>query len=196
MNDLSFDGYGDPDDIFGFGDEIVGNAGLEEIIGAAVRQVIGANPTLLGAGANSQALVQSPAFQQAVARNLARTRPIMQKTKISKKRVWPLAFGPTDIPAGQSTVATANPQVYFLGRKLINTGDVTGLYITQITVGNQQQLPANTNPISVRSFGENVLENAMKFDTCQPALTLSLTVANLDTETRTWSMTLFGIAAQ
>jgi len=184
MNDLSFDGlaYGDPDDVFG-------NAGLDEILGA-VQTVLGA------AGASSASIVQSPNFTRAVASQLARVRPIMQKTKITKKRVWPIAFGPTNIPAGQSTVATANPQVYFRGQKLINTGDSSGVYITQITVGNQQQLPANTNPISVSSFAPNVLENAMKFDTCQPALTLSLTVANLDTATHLWSMTLFGVAAQ
>lgn len=169
-------------------EEVFGNAGLDEIVGRAMENV--------GATGSTAAIQQSPAFTAAVARHLSRTRPIMQKTAITKKRLWPIAFGPTAIPAGQSTVATANPQVYFRGQKLINTGDSTGLYITQITVGNQQQLPANTNPISVTSFAPGVLENAMKFDTCQPALTLSLTVANLGAATATWSMTLFGVAAQ
>jgi hypothetical protein len=180
MDDMQvFNGYGgDPDTLLG----------NEEILGRAME--------ILGYPANSTSMLQSPAAKAAISAQLAHTRPILKHVPVTKKRVWPIAFGPTSIPPGQSVVATANPQVYFRGQKLINTGDDTGLYIQQITVGNQQQLPANTNPISVRSFDPGVLENAMKFDTCQPALTLSLQVANLDTATHLWSMTLFGTAAQ
>ncbi len=96
MNDLSFDGYGgDPDHMFGNsgGMEIVGNAGLQEIIGRAMQ--------IVGAGASSTAVTQGPAFAAAVANHLQRVRPIMQHTQITKKRVWPIAFGPQVLQSEQ-----------------------------------------------------------------------------------------------
>lgn len=167
----------------------------EEVLGAD--EILGAVQEILGASAASSSAVQkSPAFAQALARRLAARSPMTKSVQPTKKRRWPIAFGPTAVPPSTTITATANPQVLYRGEKLINTGDTTNLFISSLFVGNQQQLPSLGNPISVTAFGAGVLDNEMLFDTCQPALSITIQVQNLGTETQTWSMTLFGHIVQ
>ncbi len=167
----------------------------EEVLG--YDEIMGAVQEILGAGASSAALQKSPAFTQALARRVAARAPMTKSVQPTKKRRWPIAFGPTAVPPSTTITATANPQVLYRGEKLINTGDTTNLYISSLFVGNQQQLPSLGNPISVSAFAATVLDNEMLFDTCQPALAITIQVQNLGTtNTQTWSMTLFGHIVQ
>jgi len=166
-------------------EEIMGN---DEILGAVME--------ILGAGTSTGKLQSNPAFSQALARRVAARAPMTKSVQPTKKRRWPIAFGPTAVPPSTTITATANPQVLYRGEKLINTGDTTNLFISSLFVGNQQQLPSLGNPISVIAFGAGVLDNEMLFDTCQPALAITIQVQNLGTLTQTWSMTLFGHIVQ
>jgi hypothetical protein len=181
-------------------DDIEINGYHQEILGAAMEILglaDGRREPILGAGsASSSALKQSPAFTQALARQMASRAPVVRTVTPTKKRRWPLGFGPTAIPPGMSVTADAKPQVLYRGEKLINTGDVTNLFIQNILVGNKPQLPSIGNPISVVAFGAGVLDNEMQFDTCDPALSISVQVQNVGTLTQTWHMCLFGHAVQ
>lgn len=142
-----------------------------------------------------------------------------------KKRMWPIAFGPVVISAGETQTLTASPQIRFRCMKLMTTGDDvhrTGLrkrlftlwtkllrffsipmiaskpacYFVQITVGSKLQLPSNTNPIACSSFAPGVLENAMYFDVCEVGQQISLVVQNLSKQPHMFSATLFGEAVE
>jgi hypothetical protein len=167
----------------------------EEVMG--YDDILGAVQEILGATTASTAGIQgSPAFAQALARRVAARAPMTKRVQPTKKRRWPIAFGPTAVPPSTTITATANPQVLYRGEKLINTGDTSNLFISSLFVGNQQQLPSLGNPISVTSFAPGVLDNEMLFDTCQPALSITVQVQNLGTTTQTWAMTLFGHIVQ
>jgi hypothetical protein len=167
----------------------------EEVMGA--HEILGAVHEILGLNTSSSKVQGSPAFAQALARRVAARAPMTKQVQPTKKRRWPIAFGPSAVPPSTTITATANPQVLYRGEKLINTGDTTNLYISSLFVGNQQQLPSLGNPISVLSFSPGVLDNEMLFDTCQPALSITIQVQNLGTvNTQTWAMTLFGHIVQ
>jgi hypothetical protein len=146
--------------------------GAQEILGL-VHEILGGlhgrssstmDEEVLGAGASSAGLQASPAFAQALARRVAARTPMTKQVQPTKKRRWPIAFGPTAVPPSTTITATAQPQVLYRGEKLINTGDTTNLFISSLFVGNQQQLPSLGNPISVLSFAPGVLDNEMLFD--------------------------------
>jgi len=166
----------------------------EEVMG--YDDILGAVQEILGATASTAGIQSSPAFAQALARRVAARAPMTKRVQPTKKRRWPIAFGPTAVPPSTTITATANPQVLYRGEKLINTGDTSNLFISSLFVGNQQQLPSLGNPISVTSFAPGVLDNEMLFDTCQPALSITVQVQNLGTTTQTWAMTLFGHIVQ
>lgn len=149
--------------------------------------------------------------------------PILESKPAAKKRLWPIAMGPTVIKAGESVNLQAFPQVYFRGNKIICTGDeihrsgirrllfltwcrlisMLGIalaqpggrcFITGLFIGSQAQLPLNTNPISTKSFDPGILDNVMLFDTCQPALAITMQIENRSDHDRVVSFTIFGNA--
>lgn len=168
----------------------------DETLLGEVHEILGNIQEILGVQASSQRIQGSPAFNSALARRVAARAPMLKTVQPTKKRRWPIAFGPVAVPPSTTITAVANPQVFYRGEKLINTGDTTNLFISSLFVGNQQQLPSLGNPISVIAFSPQVLDNEMLFDTCQPALNVTIQVQNLGTTTQTWSMCLFGHIVQ
>ena len=67
-----------------------------------------------------------------------------------------------------------------------------GLFIQGLFVGQLSQLPTFSNPIAVASFGSDILDNEMNFDSCHPALYITLQVQNVSAEERTFSASLLG----
>jgi hypothetical protein len=172
------------------------HAGRTEQVLGSHEEILGAAMEILGVGASSTALKSSPAFKEALARQLARRAPVVRQVAPTKKRRWPIAFGPTGIPPNTTVTLTASPQVLYRGEKLVNTGDATNLYISGMFVGNKPQLPSLGNSVSVSAFANTVLDNEMQFDTCDPALSITIQVQNIGATTYTASLTLFGHAVQ
>ncbi len=116
-----------------------------------------------------------------------------QAVRLNKKQEWAITFGAIVIPPGETIVATNTPDCLFRGDELINTGNVDGLYISGIFVGNMPQLPPNISPISVAVFQPSILNSGTRqFDTCQLGLTISIVVENRSSSPRTFAMTMQG----
>jgi len=168
--------------------------GFDEILGELANEL-----QVLGYDVNANQLKSSPDAKRALARQLLAHSPVVRNRPVSKKRRWPIGFGPVAVPPGTTITAIASPQILFRGEKLIDTSstsDENQLFISSIVVGNVQQLPANSNPISVKAFSPGVLDNEMLFDTAQPAQQISFGIQNLGATTATWSACLFGHIAQ
>jgi hypothetical protein len=162
------------DDVFG-GEEILG---YEEILGSLA--------------ASSPKIKASPAFQQALAAKMMRQSPIVKKVQPTKKRRWIVGFGPATVPPLSTVTVQAQPQCLFRGEKVINSGDVTGLFIQGLFVGQKSQLPTFQNPIAVSVFAGTVLDNELLLDTCDPALFITWQIQNTTAATLTWSASIVG----
>jgi hypothetical protein len=137
---------------------------------------------------------QSPAFQKFLADRLARSRPVLQKVPLNKKRRFQLNFGPLAVGPGQSAAAAVRAQVLFRGEKLINAGDSAGLQIEGLFVGQKSQFPSFQNSVSVSAFDPNSLSSGLLMDTCAPGLDITFKIRNIAAATLTWAMVLVGSA--
>lgn len=166
----------------------------EEMAGA--HEILGAEEILGALGLSSSALKASPEFKKALAAKLAKRVALTERKPVTKKRRYTLGFGPATVPPGTTVTVQTRPQQLFRGEKLINTGDVTGLYLTGIFVGNDAQTPTFNSAISVKTYEGGVLDNEQMFDTCQPAIDITMQVQNISTATATFSMSLVGHLVQ
>ncbi len=142
-------------------------------------------------------LVQkSPAFAQYASKRVAASRPIVNKVPLQKARDWQLDFGPVSGTAGTSTVLTVAPQCLFRGEKVMATDTAAsagfGTSIGTIIIGQRLQRPAGTGATLTAFFANNALGNGIKWDTCEKALSISITVNFI--QTCTFFLTVFGKA--
>jgi len=141
-------------------------------------------------------LQNSPAFQQFVAKRAAGSRPITHKVPLQKARDWDLSFGPVSGSAGTTTIITVAPQCLFRGEKVMATDTAspagTGTRITQVLIGQRLQRPASGGGSLTLFFSNGALGNGIKWDTCQQALSISVTVSFV--AACTFDMTVFGKA--
>jgi hypothetical protein len=172
--------------------------GWSEIIGDQVRggaTVAGLSPDqayeVLGA-----AMQASPAFQQFVARRAAASRPMLHKIPLNKARDWQIDFGPAFGLVGSVTTLINNPQCLFRGEKVMATDSGTtagyGTRISQIFVGQKLQRPAGAGSTLTAFFANNALGNGIKWDTCEKALSIAVTVQYA--QSVTFDMSVFGKA--
>ncbi len=113
---------------------------------------------------------------------------------ITKARSYQLSFGPVVIPAGKTTTIGQTVQMYFRGEKLMNTGDIDGLIIENIVVGQRMQMPnaAITGGMSAAAFTNPIGELYM--DTATSGQSIVIIVRNAATDERRFSAVLFGKA--
>jgi hypothetical protein len=180
------------------GEMVIGDDGWTEIVGEQLRggaTVSGVSPhfavEVLG-----ELVSQSPAFKQYIDRRAAASRPVLTKTPANKARDWQIDFGPTSGLAGTTTTLINNPQVLFRGEKVMATdsGSTAGLgtRIAAIFIGQKSQRPANAGSTLTAFFANNALGNGIKWDTCEKALSISITVSFV--QSCTFDMTVFGKA--
>ncbi|SRR5579862_1095367 len=180
------------------GELVIGDDGWTDIVGEQLR----GGATVAGLDKESafeilgEMVQKSPAFAQYAARRAAASRPMLHKTPNTKARDWQVDFGPVSGTAGTSTTIVVNPQVLFRGEKVMatDTGTTAGLgtRIQAIFVGQKSQRPANAGSTLTAFFANNALGNGIKWDTCEKALSISITVSFA--ETCTFDMTVFGKA--
>jgi len=139
-------------------------------------------------------LGKSTAFQQALANKIAQRALIVQRVPLSKARQWQLPFGPEKIAPGARLSITQQPQCMFRGEKIIVTGETDGLFIENIFVGPQAQMPTAGSGISALFFTSESLDNDIVMDTAQPALSITMAVGNRSQKERTFAAVLFGKA--
>jgi len=173
---------------------VIGDDGWTEIVGEQSRggNVIGdAGYDVLG-----EMMQKSPAFKQAVERRAAASRPMLHKTPLSKARDWQIDFGPVSGAAGTSTTLIVAPQCLFRGEKVMATDSSTtpglGTRVAAIFVGQKSQRPANAGATLTAFFANNSLGNGVKWDTCEKALSISLTISFISA--CTFDCTVFGKA--
>lgn len=138
----------------------------------------------------------SEAWQKLVAARLAGNRPVVRKLPLARRSSINLTFGPLEIGAGVETVFCVAPQRLFRGTKLIVNESIMGAtVITNMLVGARNQMPNGFGGVSSQYFGfNNSLGSGIKFDTCQPAHSISIAVRNTSSHPVTWSATLLGDA--
>lgn len=141
-------------------------------------------------------LSNSPSFQSYVAKRAAMSRPVTHKQPLQRARDWDLAFGPVSGAAGTTTTITQQPQCLFRGEKVMATDSSatpgTGTRITQILIGQRLQRPATGNGSLTLFFSNGALGNGIKWDTCQQALSISITISFI--AACTFDMVVFGKA--
>lgn len=177
------------------GEMVIGDDGWTEIVGESVR---GGSSVLGEAGFEvlGEMMSKSPAFKAAVEKRAASSRPMLHKTPLNKARDWQIDFGPISGAAGTSTTVVINPQVLFRGEKVMATDSAStpglGTRISAIFVGQKSQRPANAGSTLTAFFANNALGNGIKWDTCEKALSISLTISFV--QSCTFDCTVFGKA--
>ncbi len=165
----------------------------EDMLGADHQEILGAEEIL---GAMERLGARNPALQQAVARRIGQHTPVVKTVAPTKKRRYPIAFGPVGIAAGASAKTSTKPQELFRGEKLIcRTTPATCLddvFIDGMFVGSKSQLPTLENSVSSATFEKGVLDNEMMFDTADPAITILFQLTNQGEVDVTWSASLIG----
>jgi len=176
--------------------QIIGDDGWTEIVGEQTRggqdMLGGADPyEILG-----ELVQKSPAFAAYAAKRAAASRPIVHKVPLQKARDWQVDFGPVSGSAGTTTTITVAPQCLFRGEKVMatDTGSPagTGTRVSTILIGQRLQRPAGAGATLTLFFANNALGNGIKWDTCEKALSISVTVSFV--QTCTFDMTVFGKA--
>lgn len=172
----------------GFGTE------FEDLVGEMTR---GGNPntdslSVLGADGAYQLLGEmvqrSPQMAQFVQQRILAAKPMVRRTTVDRARDWDFPLGPVSGTAGTTTTITIQPQTLFRVEKIMatDTGPQTSGYntgITQVIIGNKLQRPATTGASLTLFFAQNSLGNGVKWDTCQPALSIAFTVSFITTST-------------
>ena len=181
------------------GEMVIGDDGYVDIIGEQLRggsTVAGAIDPHTATEIIGEMVQRSPAFAAYASKRLAASRPMLHKTPLNKARDWQIDFGPVSGAAGTNTTVIINPQVLFRGEKVMatDTGTTPGLgtRIQAIFVGQKSQRPANAGSTLTAFFANNALGNGIKWDTCEKALSISITVQFI--QSCTFDMTVFGKA--
>ncbi len=110
-----------------------------------------------------------------------------------KKRRWPMSM---EVEGRAGTVQTVmmQPQCLFRVSKIMAVDDDNGAAteITQIIVGNRLVLPTVIQGIPTSEFAFNKINNEIIFPTCQPALSIAVSVRFL--RDSKWKASMFGDA--
>lgn len=174
----------------------------DDLVGEMVRGGGGGDLSVLGADGAYELLGEmvrrSPQMAAFVQQRIANSRPMVRRSTVDKARDWDFPLGPVSGSAGTTTTITIAPQTLFRVEKIMATdiGPQTSGYntsVTQVIIGNKLQRPATTGGTLTLFFANNALGNGVKWDTCQPALSISFTVSFITTST--FYGTLWGKAA-
>jgi hypothetical protein len=175
---------------------MLGDDGFVDIVGEQLRgggMALGADDAYHILGELSQ---KSPAFKAYAEKRIAASRPIVKNVPYQRARDWQIDFGPLSGNAGESKTVTIAPQCLFRAEKVMATDDSAtpgyGTRIAAIFVGQKSQRPANSGATLTAFFANNALGNGIKWDTCDKALSISVTVNFITT--CTFDMTVFGKA--
>lgn len=107
------------------------------------------------------------------------------------KRRWVVGFGPVEIPPRETVTIQAQPQCFFRGEKIVNTGNID-LQIQGLFIGQKSQLPTFQNPISMATFAGSILDNEVHLDLCDPALFITWQIHNPTDEKKTFGVSIVG----
>jgi hypothetical protein len=184
---------------------VIGDDGWVELVGEQTRGGTPASNSLtpvLGISSDQafeilgELVQKSPAFAQYAAKRAAASRPMTHKIPLQKARDWQIDFGPVSGAASTTTTLTVAPQCLFRGEKVMATDTAStagmGTSIGQILIGQRLQRPAGTGATLTAFFANNALGNGIKWDTCEKALSISVTVSFISA--CTFFMTVFGKA--
>lgn len=147
---------------------------------------------------------KSPALKSYIEKRIASSRPVLHRLPVQKARDWQIDLPATYGTAGSATTVTVNPQCLFRGEKIMATdtalpgGPTTavpagyGTTVGTILIGNRLQRPAGSGATLTAFFANNALGNGVKWDTCEKALSIAITVNFINS--CTFYMTVYGKA--
>ncbi len=182
------------------GNEIaIGDDGWTEVVGEQTRG--GGSPSLVGRDQAFEILGElmekSAPFKAYAEKRAAASRPMLTKTGYQKARDWNIDFGPVFGAAGTTTTITVAPQCLFRGEKVMATdwGPNSAGYNTRVQtifIGQKLQRPAAGTATLTYFFANGALGNGIKWDTCDKALSISMTIQFITAAT--FECTVFGKA--
>lgn len=101
----------------------------------------------------------------------------------------------TALGAGLSTTVQSAPQVLFRPDRLfLSSGVAAALVINSILVGNKEQL-LNGNPLPGSMFSELAVDSYVEYDTCEPAVSITLSITNTSAAAVTFTPGMTGRSA-
>ena len=135
------------------------------------RHMVGAPSALVGANALVGAAQMLAGTQGATLNQSGPTQGRRQN----------LGFPTTSTIASASGNAQSAPQTWFRPDRLFIASAVGGFYnVSAVLVGNKEQF-VNSNPCPSAMFSELAVNADVEYDTCEPAVTISVLVSNSDT---------------
>lgn len=185
----------------------IGDDGWTEIVGEQYRggtpaassltPVLGRDQAMQILGALVAQGAGAPAFMNYAEKRAAASRPMTQNIPLQKARDWNIDFGPVSGAASTTSTISVAPQCLFRGEKVMATdwGANAAGYNTRVQnvfVGQRLQRPANSGATLTAFFAQNALGNGIKWDTCDKALSIAVTVSFITAAT--FEMSVFGKA--
>ena len=114
----------------------------------------------------------------------------------ARTRDWQLDFGPAFGEAGTTRKLIVNPQCWFRGEKVMATDTGSspgrGTRVMELLVGQKLQRPTGTGSTTSEFFAPFALGNGVKWDPCEKALEIAMTISFV--ESCTFDLTVFGKA--
>lgn len=104
-----------------------------------------------------------------------------------------ISFEPEVVEPGKTVTVAVKAQTFFRGTRIINTGDVEGLFIQGVFVGNRPQLPTYKNALSVKACELPGLD--IDLDPCRRTMDVTIQITNLSDKPKQWSTTILGYVA-
>ena len=144
---------------------------MRKLISASGSHHVGAPSALVGANALVGAAAALAGVQGASLNQAGPTNGRRQN----------LGFPSTTTTLSQTQTAQSAPQTWFRPDRTFIGSSIVGFYaVSAILIGNKEQF-VNANPCPANMFSELAVNADVEYDTCEPAVTISVQVQNLDT---------------
>jgi hypothetical protein len=158
---------------------------------------IGGIEDLLVGGMGNSELVGDEDDSSAVAKRIAMKNAVaVMKSKVNKKRRYPLGFVPTDLAGGATQSIPSQPQNLYRAERLVIPSDIAfDIGITDIKVGNQSQFVQNVE-VPAAVFSEVAIDTALHFDTAEVGNQLSISARNKTGVVVNFTAAIIGTAAK
>lgn len=100
--------------------------------------------------------------------------------EVGRRQQWDFPLGPVFGNAGETRVISFQPQCRFRVEKVMATDTSNnpgmGIAVAQFLVGQKLQRPSAVGATVAIFFGPFSLANGVTWDTCQPGLSIALTI--------------------
>ena len=136
---------------------------------------------------------KNPTFQEYLKKRLINNKPLIRPVRPFRQQQYQISIGPLTLQPGQTETASQVIQTIFRIEKLFASETIPqATVIKNIFVGNQNQIPSNSQIPTWTLTSANLRSGVAFPNTCQPGLPLSITVQNTSSQIVTWHGAFIG----